>query len=112
VLYAPYMAVSGSQGAVTSEQNVVLLAVFSEAVSGLTTANFKVRLRQELLSYLSEPCDPAALKDAVPLEEHCPVGGGGGGGAVFPDCVPPMDKNLLLRGSDKRPNNVKTSHVL
>ena len=41
-MYAPYMATSGNQGAVTSKQTVTLLIVFSEAVSGLTTSNFKV----------------------------------------------------------------------
>ena len=41
VLYAPYVAFSGSQGAITSEQNVALLAVFSEAVTGLSASNFK-----------------------------------------------------------------------
>lgn len=41
ILYAPYMAFSGSQGAVTNDQNVALLAVFSEAVTGLSTSNFK-----------------------------------------------------------------------
>ncbi len=46
VLYAPYMAFSGSQGAVTSEQNVALLAVFSEAITGLSTSNFKVQSHQ------------------------------------------------------------------
>ena len=44
VLYAPYMAVSGEQGPVTSDQNVALVIVFSEAVTGLTTANFKVNI--------------------------------------------------------------------
>jgi hypothetical protein len=36
------MSISGGQGAITSDQNVVILAVFSEAISGLTTSNFLV----------------------------------------------------------------------
>ena len=41
-IYAPYMVFSGGQGAITSQQNVVLLIVFSEAVQGLATTNFQV----------------------------------------------------------------------
>ena len=40
-MYAPYMAYAGGQGAITSEQAIVLLVVFSEPVTGLTTANFQ-----------------------------------------------------------------------
>ncbi|KAK9817300.1 hypothetical protein WJX72_012366 [[Myrmecia] bisecta] len=41
-LYSAYMASSGDQGLVTSQQNVVLLAVFSKPITGLTTASFTV----------------------------------------------------------------------
>lgn len=44
VIYAPYMAVSGDEGAVTNQQAVTLVIVFSEAVSGLTTSNFKASI--------------------------------------------------------------------
>lgn len=40
--FAPYMPYSGSQGLVTSEQNVVLLLVWSEPVTGLTPNSFSV----------------------------------------------------------------------
>lgn len=41
-LYAAYTATSGDQGAVTSEQDVVAVAVFSEPVTGLSPASFKL----------------------------------------------------------------------
>lgn len=40
--FAPYMPYSGSQGLVTSEQNVVLLLVWSEPVTGLAPNSFSV----------------------------------------------------------------------
>ena len=41
-LYAPYMPYSGDQGLVTGEQDVVLLLVWSEPVTGLTANSFSV----------------------------------------------------------------------
>ena len=41
-LFAPYMPFSGSQGLVTAEQDVVLLLVWSEPVTGLTANSFSV----------------------------------------------------------------------
>lgn len=40
--YAAYMAASGDQGPVTAEQNAVVVAVFSEPVTGLSTASFRI----------------------------------------------------------------------
>ena len=41
-LFAAYMATSGDQGPVTGEQNAVAVAVFSEPITGLSTASFKI----------------------------------------------------------------------
>ena len=41
-MFAPYMAHASDLGAVTSEQNVVVLVVFSEPVTSLTAAAFTV----------------------------------------------------------------------
>ena len=41
-LYAPYVAFSGELGAVTAEQSVVVVAVFSEPVAGLAPSQFAV----------------------------------------------------------------------
>ncbi|KAK9835176.1 hypothetical protein WJX81_003674 [Elliptochloris bilobata] len=41
-LYAAYMAASGDQGPVTGEQNAVAVAVFSEPVTGLSAASFRI----------------------------------------------------------------------
>lgn len=41
-LYAPYVAFSGELGAVTAEQSVVIVAVFSEPVLGLAPSQFAV----------------------------------------------------------------------
>lgn len=40
--FAPYMPYSGSEGLVTSEQDVVLLLVWSEPVTGLSPTSFSV----------------------------------------------------------------------
>lgn len=50
-MYAPYMAFSSAQGAITSQQAVTLVIVFSEAVSGLTASNFQAGLLPQ-----SVPC--------------------------------------------------------
>ena len=41
-LYSAYMSASGDMGLATSEQNAILLAVFSEPVTGLSTQSFQV----------------------------------------------------------------------
>ena len=41
-LMAPYMAISGELGPVTSQQSVVLLAVFSEPVTGLLPGTLRI----------------------------------------------------------------------
>ncbi len=41
-LFSAYMSASGDMGLVTSEQNAILLAVFSEPVTGLSTQSFQV----------------------------------------------------------------------
>ena len=41
-LFAAYMATSGDQGPITGEQNAVAVAVFSEPITGLSTASFKI----------------------------------------------------------------------
>ena len=63
VLYAPYMAFSGSQGAVTSEQNVALLAVFSEAITGLSTSSFKASATASF--YADLPCESLFQQNIV-----------------------------------------------
>ncbi len=42
-LYAPYMAMSSDGGALTSQQAVALVMVWSEPTVGLATNQFKVR---------------------------------------------------------------------
>ena len=41
-LFSAYMSTSGDLGLVTAEQNAILLAVFSEPVTGLSTQSFQV----------------------------------------------------------------------
>jgi hypothetical protein len=41
-MFSPYMPYSGEQGLVTTDQNVVLLLVFSEPVNGLTASSFSI----------------------------------------------------------------------
>ena len=41
-MISPYLTYSGDQGLVTSEQDVVLLLVFSEPVNGLTASSFSI----------------------------------------------------------------------
>eukprot|EP00884_Botryococcus_braunii_P011529 jgi/Botrbrau1/20377/Bobra.0006s0040.1 len=41
-IYGPYMTAAGSQGAVTGDQNAVLVLAFSEPIAGLSSASFSV----------------------------------------------------------------------
>ena len=41
-MFSPYMPYSGEQGLVTTDQNVVLLLVFSEPVTGLAASSFSI----------------------------------------------------------------------
>ncbi len=41
-MFSPYMSYSGEQGLVTTDQDVVLLLIFSEPVNGLSTSSFSI----------------------------------------------------------------------